>query len=140
MISKHEQEHCFPLSLSQQNILNLERTFPGTSMNTISTTIRIKGQLDFSLLQESIHCVLQNDVSLNTRLRETKDGVLQHHVPYERENFPIYDFENISKEGFSSWETAVTREPIPLFEGFLYRFLLFRDGEDSGGFLMKIHQ
>lgn len=139
MVSKHEQEHCFPLSLSQQNILNLERSFPGTSINNISTTVRIKGQLDFPLLQESIHCVLEKDVSLSTRLKEVNSGVLQYHVPYIRENFPVYDFGNTSEEGFSSWEAAVTRERIPLFEGLLYRFILFRDGEGSGGFLVKIH-
>jgi len=38
----------FPLSLSQQNILSLERALPGTSVNNISTTVRIKGNLDFT--------------------------------------------------------------------------------------------
>ena len=59
----------FPLSLSQQNILNLERTLPGTSVNNISTTVRIKGHLDFPMLQESINRVLENDASMRTRLK-----------------------------------------------------------------------
>ena len=72
-MKKQIQEQCFPLSLSQQNIWNLECAFPGTSVNNISTTVRIRGQLDFPLLQESIHLVLENDASINTRIIE-KDG------------------------------------------------------------------
>ena len=53
----------FPLSQSQQNIWNLERTFAGTSINNISTTIRIHGRIDFVLLQKSIQMVLEADIS-----------------------------------------------------------------------------
>ena len=129
----------FPLSLSQQNIWNLERTLPGTSVNNISTTVRIKGNLDFPILQDSINLVLEKDSSLRTRLT-VKDGeMVQYHAPFEREEFPIYDFSNTSKEGIENWETAVTREPIRLEESPLYRFVLFRDGESSGGLLIKLH-
>ena len=40
----------FPLSLSQLNILNLEHALAGTSVNNISTTIRITGRVDFPML------------------------------------------------------------------------------------------
>lgn len=131
--------HFFPLSLSQQNILNLERTLPGTSVNNISTTVRIKGHLDFLILQESIHRVLENDTSMCTRLTEKDGEVVQYHVPYIREDFPVYDFSNTSREGIENWEIAVTRETIPLEDGPLYRFVLFREGESGGGILVKLH-
>lgn len=138
-MSKEIQEHWFPLSLSQQNIWNLERALPGTSVNNISTTVRIRGNLDFPTLQESIHRVLESDASLRTRLTEKDGELVQFHVPYEREDFPVYDFSSTSREGIENWETAVTREPIPLENGPLYRFVLFRDGEGSGGLLVKLH-
>ena len=107
----------FHLSLSQQNILNLERTLSGTSVNNISTTVRIKGYLDFPVLQESIHRVLENDASMRVRLKRSEGELVQCHVPYVREDFPVYDFSNTSKEGIENWEIAVTREPIPLEDG-----------------------
>ena len=134
-----KKEKCFPLSLSQQNIWNLERALPGTSVNNISTTVRIEGQLDFPVLQESIHRVLQSDTSLCTRMTMVDGELMQYHAPYEREDFPVYDFTNTSKEGMESWETAVTRERIPVEDGPLYRFVLFRDTEASGGVLVKLH-
>ncbi len=138
-MSEAFEGNVFPLSLSQQNILNLERSLPGTSVNNISTTVRLKGHLDFPLLQESIHRVLENDASMCMRLKMKAGEMVQYHVPYVREDFPVYDFSNTSKEGIENWETAVTREPIPLEGGPLYRFVLFRDGESSGGILVKLH-
>ena len=109
-MQKEIQEKCFPLSLSQQNIWNLECAFPGTSVNNISTTVRIRGQLDFPLLQESIHLVLENDPSMNTRIVERNGEIVQYHATYIREDFPVYDFCNTSKEGIENWESAVTKE------------------------------
>ena len=129
----------FPLSLSQLNILNLERVLPGTSVNNISTTVRITGRLDFPVLQQSIRLVIESDSSLRIRLAEENGTVLQYHAPYEPETFPVYDFSNTSKEGIENWESAVTHELIPLFGGPLYRFVLFRDSENSGGVLVKLH-
>ena len=129
----------FPLSLSQLNILNLERALSGTSVNNISTTIRITGRLDFPLLQKSVALVLQSDDSLRTCLVERDGQVMQYHAPYVKEDFPVYDFSNTSREGIENWENAVTRELIPLFGGALYRFVLFRDSENSGGVLVKLH-
>ena len=135
----NESYKRFPLSLSQLNILNLERVLTGTSVNNISTTVRIVGRLDFPVLQQSINLVIERDPSLRTRLVEENNTVLQYHAPFEKENFPVYDFTNTSKEGMENWESAVTRELIPLFEGPLYRFVLFRDSENSGGVLVKLH-
>ena len=136
---KDFNEKRFALSLSQLNILNLERKFPGTPINNISTTIRITGRLDFPTLQKSIGLVLENDASLRTRLVEENGEVMQYHARYEKETFPVYDFTNTSKDGVENWERAVTGELIPLFGGPLYHFELFRDTENSGGVLVKMH-
>ena len=131
--------HYFPLSLSQQNILNLERAFPGTSINNISTTVHINGRLDYLLLQESIHRILENDDSLRTQLTTVDGELVQYHVPYDRIDFQVYDFCSTNSESIANWEIAVTREPLPLENSPLYRFVLFRDGENHGGVLVKLH-
>ncbi len=138
-MSREFNGKTFPLSLSQLNILNLERTLAGTSVNNISTTVRISGRVDFPALQKSINLVLESDPSLRTRLAEKDGEVLQYHADYAHEEFPVYDFSNTSKEGIENWENAVTRELIPLFSGPLYRFILFRDSESGGGVLVKLH-
>ena len=134
-----EQKQYFPLSNSQQNIWNLECAYPGTSINVISTTVRIRGHLDLPLLQKSIQRVLECDRSLHTRLAMVDGQVVQYYAAYQPEDFPVYDFCNTSASGFENWEVAVTRERIPLENAPLFRFFLFRDAEGSGGVLVKLH-
>ncbi len=135
----NQNQPYFPLSFSQLNIWSLECAFPGTSINNISTTVRIKGQLDLSLLQQSIHCILACDSSLRTQLTIIDGQVMQYQPDYIPDDFPVYDFCNTSPTGFENWEIAVTRERMPLEKTPLYRFYLFRDTESSGGVLVKLH-
>ena len=134
-----EEIKSFPLSLSQKNIWNLERSAEGTSINNISTTIRIKGRVDFVLLQKSINLVLSADNSLRTRLTLQQDEPVQYFEPFCETPLEIYDFSHTSAQGISSWESATTREAIALLDAPLYRFFLFRAGENEGGVLIKIH-
>lgn len=130
----------FPLSLSQKNIWNLECSLKGTSVNNLSATIQVEGRVDFVLLQKSIQMVLEADDSLRARIEQSAGGdPVQYHAPFVKEEFPVYDLSHTSREGIESWEAAMTREPIPVFDGPLYRFILFRAGENSGGVLVKMH-
>ena len=135
----NSNDKYFPLSLSQQNILSLERAFAGTSINNISTTIRIHGRLDVLVLQQSINLVIERDMALRTRLTTVDGEVMQYYEPYVKEDFQVFDFSNTSEEGIENWENAVTRELIPLENGPLYRFVLFKNAECGGGVLIKIH-
>ena len=130
----------FPLSYSQRNIWDVERSIPGTSINSISTTIRISGRVDFALMQQALNLVTEHDMSLRTRLVMQPDGMpLQYHAPYEPEEFPLLDFTLTDEQGISHWETTLTREPIPLLEAPLYRFCMFRINENTAGILVKVH-
>lgn len=129
----------FPLSESQRNIWNLERAYPGTSINHISTTVKINGRLDFALLQESISDLLRRDATLRLRIVETAEGLFQYAAPYADEHFPVYDFSGASAAGLSHWEEVVTRESMPVLDAPLYRFLFFKTGENEGGVLLKTH-
>jgi amino acid adenylation domain-containing protein len=129
----------FALSASQQNIWDLEQRYSGTSINVISATVRISGRLDFSLLSKTLNLILCADASLRTRLVPDGGRVMQEYSPYTEELFPVFDFSLTDPEGFSHWETAMTREPMQLFDAPLCRFFLFRTGEEQGGLLIKTH-
>ena len=64
----HEENAAFPLSQSQQNIWDLEKAYSGTSINHITTSVRIQGQFRLDLLQKSIRLLLESDSSLRTRI------------------------------------------------------------------------
>ena len=49
-----------------------------TSINHISTTIRVEGRVDFPLLQQSIQLVLKADATLRTRIVLNKQRPFQY--------------------------------------------------------------
>jgi len=130
---------AYPLSLSQQNIWDVERTCPGTSVNNICTTLRIHGRVDFSALQRGINAVLAADGSLRARIALQDKTPVQYQAPFQAEQIPIYDFSQTSQEGIENWEETFTREVMPLLDAPLYRFVLLRTGENSGGLVIKMH-
>lgn len=135
----YSENDCFALSRSQKNIWTLEQRYAGTSMNVISATVRITGRVDFALLSSTLNQLLQADAVLRTRLVKTDGEPVQYYAPYEETQFPVLDFSLTNSEGMQHWITATTREPLPMFDGFLCQFYLFRIGEGEGGLLIKAH-
>lgn len=134
-----ESHNLYPLSLSQNNIWDVERACPGTSINNICTTLHIQGRVDFPALQRSVDFVLAADGSLRTRFILQDQTPMQYQAPFQREQVPIYDFSQTSQEGIHRWEEAFTREVMPLLDAPLYRFVLLRTGENTGGLVVKLH-
>ncbi|MEA4853040.1 MAG: amino acid adenylation domain-containing protein [Christensenella sp.] len=134
-----EKCETFALSLSQQNIWNIEQSYQGTSINNISSTMRIKGRFDVAALQACLNAVVKADASLRTRIVLDGENPVQYYEPFQTEQFPVFDFSQAGIESVSHWEEAAAKEPIPLMGGPLYRFLVFRVGENEGGVLVKTH-
>ena len=88
----HEENAAFPLSQSQQNIWDLEKAYSGTSINHITTSVRIQGQFRLDLLQKSIRLLLESDSSLRTRIEMREGKLVQYIVPMEEEAVPVFDF------------------------------------------------
>ena len=129
----------FPLSFSQSNIWALECAHPNTPINHISTTIRMQGRIDFVAMKKSLSCVLSSVPALRTRIALEDSVPVQYQVPFCEEDFPVFDFSQTSQEGILHWESAMVQEPMPFLNAPLYRFILFRSGERSGGIFMKVH-
>jgi amino acid adenylation domain-containing protein len=134
-----DERQQFALSLSQRNILSLEQIYAGTAINIISATVRISGRVDFTLLSKALNLVLERDRGLRTRIVRADGGDAQEFAPFEKEQFPVYDFSLTDPDGFSQWESALAREPMQLYGAPLCRFFLFRTGEEEGGVLVKTH-
>ena len=86
----HEENAAFPLSQSQQNIWDLERAYSGTSINHITTSVRIQGPFRLDLLQKSIRLLLESDSSLRTRIEMREGKLVQYIVPMEEEAVPVF--------------------------------------------------
>jgi surfactin family lipopeptide synthetase A len=129
----------YPLSANQTNIWNLECLFLGTPINVITTEIRLKHRVRYSLIQEAINIVLEKDVSLRTRIC-LEDGVpKQYTVPYEKETFQFLDFSMTDEEGIAHWAETLSKDPMPLYDEPLYRCIVYRIDANSAGILVRMH-
>ncbi len=130
----------YPLSNSQRNIWNLEQSFPGTSINNICETIRIRGNFDIALVQQCLNLILEADSSLRAQIFLDENGCpVQHQMEYEPCQFPVFDFSSTDEDGIRHWETSVTRKVMPLLNSPLFFFAVIRVGEHEGGILVKTH-
>lgn len=132
-------ENTQPLSFSQANIWSLEQSFPGTPMNNICATMRIRGRFDIALIQKSLSMVIEADSSLRTRIVFVDDVPRQYCAEYAEIPAPFFDFTMTNQNGFHQWEAAVTRDLMPLIDSPLYYFAIFKLGENDGGLLIKTH-
>ena len=131
--------HTYPLSLSQRNIWDIERTCPGTSINCICTTLRIHGRVDLSALQRAIDMVLASDGSLRTRLTMTQEGPVQYQIPFHPEPMPIYDFSLSDSTGVEHWEASFAQEPMEMLDAPLFQCALLHTGEHDARLVLKLH-
>ena len=129
----------YPISLSQYNIWTLECLHPGTTINHISTTIRMQGRIDFVAMRKSLLQIISNDPALRTRITMDGEAPVQYQIPFSEESFPVFDFSQTDPEGVEHWEQMLAREPMQFLDAPLYRFIMFRTGERSGGIFIKAH-
>ena len=140
MNSTLNTSNCYPLSSSQLNIWALEQAFPGTSINNICETIRIRGTFDVALLQSCLNRIVEADSTLRTRITLNSDSVpVQYEIPHTAHSFPVFDFSTTNHAGIERWEESVTREVMPVLDAPLFYFAIIKIGEHEGGVLVKTH-
>lgn len=129
----------FPLSHSQQNILNLEQAYTGLPVNNICTSLRIEGNFRADLLQQCIRYAYEAFPVLRMRITQ-KDGKICQYVSDEMPvPAPFIDFSRTNKEGVAIWNRSVAREHMPLFDSCLCQMTIFKLSENEGGILTRAH-
>lgn len=131
----------YPLIHPQKRIWYMERIFPGTSIANIGGPVRIKGSVDFGLLEQAIHAFIRGHEGLRIQLAECDGDALQRVRDYEEQSLDFFDFsgESDPEAAFWSWVDVEARKPIPLVGSRLYYFAMFRLSAEDNGYLVKSH-
>lgn len=136
-----DQQPKWPLTHAQKRIWYLEQMHSGIPLFSIGGTIRVRGAVDFNLLEAAIHrFIFMND---GIRLRITVCGAEPAQyisndpaAPLDRIDFST---EEHPGEAFRQWVEAESRKPFPLTGGPLFYFALFTVGEQDCGYFVKLH-
>ncbi|PMB02626.1 non-ribosomal peptide synthetase [Fischerella thermalis CCMEE 5273] len=131
----------FPLTHPQKRIWFMEKMNPGQSLHVIGGTVRIKGPVDFKLLEEAIQGFVKAHAGIRHQFEEKDGDVAQYVKSYERFHIPFFDFskQRCPEEDFAAWVQSEAETPFQLHHSALFDFAFFTLGDDDNGYLVKVH-
>ncbi len=86
----------YPLSYPQRAIWNIERFYPNTSFGNIAGTVKIEGEIDYSILDAAINVFIEKNDTIRLRIVEIDGEPKQYIHEYKNKKIQLLDF---SKEG-----------------------------------------
>ncbi|MFV0412694.1 MAG: amino acid adenylation domain-containing protein [Oscillospiraceae bacterium] len=130
----------YSLSQPQLSIWFLEKKYPGTSMNNIAGTLRVKGKVDYVLLEKAINLCIQKNEGLRLRFTEQQGEAKQYVSPYKWVPVHFFDFSRgAGKDDLYEWDAKQTQTPFSILDEDLFYVALIKVGEQDGGMYVKLH-
>ncbi|SFS46652.1 non-ribosomal peptide synthetase [Marininema halotolerans] len=139
--SQQREVQYYPLTHPQKRVWYLEKTYPNQSLHNIGGTVRIKEAVHFDHLENAIHGFIQQHEGVRLRFTESQGDVSQYVQTYEPQRLRFYDFSRRDhpEEEFKRWVDQEAAKPFSLYHHSLFEWVLFKLGENEGGYLIKMH-
>ena len=139
-IGKHDVV-CYPLSHPQKRIWYIEKLYPNTPLYNIGGPSRVKGVVNFKLLEEAINIFIQRNDALRLHIIEQNGVVKQYISKYHQEKIAYFDFSTTAnpEQEFNTWALAEITRLFQLVNSNLYYFALYKIDDHQTGFLAKFH-
>lgn len=131
------KKEYFDLTAPQKSIWLTEQYYSNTNINNVCGTFYSSEKLDFELLKKSLNIFLRNNDSFKIKLCFTNDEIKQYFSEIEDIDFEIIDIKN--KEEQTALENKVASKVFNLIDSFLFKIVLFRYPDNSGGFVINSH-
>lgn len=131
----------YELTHPQKRIWYIEKIYPDTPLYNIGGTSRFKGQIEFALLEESIHLFIRRHEGLRLQLVEEDGAARQYVAGYNGGKLDFVDFSThpSPQSAFETWRKEESQKPFSLLNSPLYWFALFRIQADDGGYFVRFH-
>lgn len=131
----------YPLTHPQKRVWYVEKIYPCTSLHNVGGPIRIKGKIDFVMLEKSIKTFVKRNDGVRLRIVETDGEPRQYINDYNETNIDFVDFsrhEQPEKE-FAAWVEKEAGKPFKLEDADLFYFAIFKIAENDGGYNVRFH-
>ena len=127
----------YNLTNPQKSIWLTEKFYQGTSINTICGYFHINGTVDFTTLKKAINEVIKTNDAMRLMVTSKNNDCIQYigdYSDFDIEMINLPTEKDIEKE-------ALKFADIPFFSEnqFLFKFLLFKLPNNSGGFFVNVH-
>lgn len=135
------ERRYLPLTHPQQGIWYTDMMFPGTSISIVAGTARIKGNIDFGLLERAINRLIEKNDAFRIRLVCVNGQVKQYISEYAYRKIDFVDFSQSADpiDALFKWDAEQTKKPFELYDSDLAYFAMMKISEQEGAFYAKTH-
>ena len=142
-LSQIQPAEVYPLSFAQQRLWFLNRLEPGNPAYNISLAVNLKGQLDITLLEQSLNEIIRRHETLRTTFTTVNEQPAQIIASSLKLSLSVIDYQkNIESQGNAAVQQFLTQEsqqPFDLTQGPLLRAKLLRLAQQEHIFLLEMH-
>ena len=125
------------LTNPQNSIWLTEKYFKGTSVNNICGYVYIKDEVNFDMLKKAINNLVKTNDSMRFKFKEENGSCVQYENDYQ--NFDIETFDFSSENDIEKKALEMANIPFEFENNFLFKFILFKLPNNSGGFIVNVH-
>lgn len=129
----------YPLTHPQKGIWYTEKLYPDTSINNIAATLRLKGDINYKILEKAINTIIKDNDSLRLRFVERNGTPYQYISKYEIIKIDYYDFSNSDLNSLYEWDTQQSQTPFTIVNSSLCYFTILKISGNETGIYCKLH-
>ena len=131
------KKEFYSLTNPQKSIYFTEEYYKGTNINNVGGTITIKQPIEYDKLVLAIKQVIKQNNGC--RIMLSNDGKEVKQWVSEYKDFDIEVIDVCSQEELFSLATEILSKPFELYNSCLFKFVVYRFPDKTGGFVINMH-
>ncbi|MGI5849776.1 MAG: condensation domain-containing protein [Christensenellales bacterium] len=135
----NQKKHRYVLTHPQQRIWYTEKLHPGTGMWNNAGTLKIKGWLDYSLLERAVNMFLRDNESARLRIGVDEGIPYQYVADFVPYKIDYKDFSGHGVKKLYEWDNIQTEAPMPLIDSNLFYIAMMKLDKKEGWLYVKFH-
>ncbi|MFN6513532.1 MAG: amino acid adenylation domain-containing protein [Nostoc sp. CreGUA01] len=136
-LSQIQPAEVYPLSFAQQRLWFLDRLEPGNPAYNISLAVNLQGQLDISLLEQSLNEIIRRHETLRTTFTTANGQPVQIIADSLKLSLSVIEFHD--KLAIKEFLIQESQQPFDLTQGPLFRGKLLRLAQQEHILLLEMH-
>jgi len=129
----------YPLTYPQKTIWHTEKVYSDTGIGNIAATLRLKGDINYNVLERALNLFIQKNDAARLRMVEEDGQPKQYITEYTTHQFRFCDFSGKDITELYKWEEEQAKIPFRMIDSELIHFDLIKVNENDGGFFVKAH-
>lgn len=131
----------YSLTHPQKRIWYIENIYENTVMYNIGGYLKIKGEVNFNLIEEAINILIERNEGLRLRFLEKNGKFLQYIKEFERLKVQYIDLSKCenSESSLYKWTEKEMQKPLSLKSDDLYFFTFFKKNDTENVLFLRMH-